>query len=307
MKILGISLIILMLGFSGVAFAEEERYQDDPDVYIDDDTTTSETGGGGIVPVCDGPCGFCDFFKLISNIINFITFRFAPIVGALLFVYGGIMMIISAGDPGRFQAAKKIFWSTVVGLVIIYGAWLITNSLLKSIAKDDVSNSWYQIECSTKGSTSSRERGTLPTGGDDTSSDDRLTAAEKITRNQLYNNGIHINKSECPAGVSYQGVPGGCTNVGGLKSKTVEGIIKLKNNCDCPVIITGGSEPGHSSGEFSHESGYKVDLGRNLLLDSHIVDNYPFIGLRSDGAEMYKDPKTGTIYSKEGDHWDVKT
>jgi hypothetical protein len=131
MKILVVSIIIF-LGLSGVAYAN------------------------GIVPCGDDePCTVCHLFELISNIANFIASRFAPIVGALLFVYGGIMMIISVGNPGKFQAATKIFWNTIIGLAIIYGAWLIVNSLMKTLAgESDISNKWYDVECSSGGSDS---------------------------------------------------------------------------------------------------------------------------------------------------------
>lgn len=131
---------------------------------------TGVANADGLVPCGGGdeaPCTICDIFALISKITNFIATRFAPIVGALLFVYGGIMMIVSVGNPGKFQEAKKIFWSTIVGLVIIYGAWLVTNSLMKALAgENDISDTWNQIECSSgsSGGGDSDGGGTFPIG-----------------------------------------------------------------------------------------------------------------------------------------------
>jgi len=293
MRILLVSTLILMFGLSGVAYAAE-----------------------GFVP-CGGPgedpCTACDLLSLISNLANFVASRFAPIVGALLFVYGGIMMIVSVGDPGKFAKAKGIFWNTIIGLAIIYGAWLITNSLMQTLAgSSNFSDKWYEIECSATapGGGDTGGGGTLPTegggdpGGGTTPSGERLTAED--ARDQLAANGIPVNKDECPAGVRYQDVPGGCTSVAGIRPEVVDGVTKLKNDCGCSVRVTGGTELGHSEGELSHDNGYKVDLGRDPQLDNYIMDNYDYVGVRSDGARMYRDPATGATYAREGDHWDIK-
>lgn len=292
MRILLVSTLILMFGLSGVAYAAEEGFV--------------PCGGPG-----EDPCTACDLLSLISNIANFVASRFAPIVGALLFVYGGIMMIVSVGDPGKFAKAKAIFWNTIIGLAIIYGAWLITNSLMQTLAGgNNFSDKWYEIECSaTAPGGGDTGGGTLPTEGGGTSggtipSGERLTAQD--ARSQLAANGIPVNKDECPAGVRYQDVSGGCTSVAGIRPEVVEGVTKLKDDCGCSVRVTGGTELGHSEGELSHDNGYKVDLGRDPQLDGYIMDNYDYVGIRKDGARMYGDPATGATYAREGDHWDVK-
>ncbi len=299
--------LILLLGLSGVAYAAEEGFV--------------HCGGPG-----EDPCTACDLLSLISNIANFVASKFAPIVGALLFVYGGIMMIVSVGDPGKFAKAKGIFWNTIIGLAIIYGAWLITNSLMQTLAGgSNFSDKWYEIECSATppGRGDTGGGGTLPTegggdtgggttptegggdtGGGTTPSGERLTAED--ARDQLAANGIPVNKDECPAGVRYQDVSGGCTSVAGIKPEVVDGVTKLRNDCGCSVRITGGTELGHSEGELSHENGYKVDLGRDPQLDNYIMDNYDYVGVRKDGARMYRDAETGAVYAREGDHWDIK-
>jgi len=336
--------LILVFSSIGAAYVQGEEFIPsqpgpitDPDVMPGvSDPRAGKTGG--LVP-CGGPgedpCTVCHLFQLISNIINFIAFRFAPIVAAFLFVYAGIMMIVSAGNPGKFQAATKMFWSVIIGLAIIYGAWLITNSIIQALAvKNNAATNWYDVDCTSSptGGSGSSGGGTLPTSGDSsdggefsggggefggggasgdwgseegTSSDDRLTTEE--ARDQFAENGIPVNKDECPVGVRFQDVPGGCTSVEGIRPEVVEGVTNLRNNCGgCLVRVTGGVELGHGSGEFSHENGYKVDLGRDPQLDSYIMNNYDYIGVRSDGASLYRDSETGAVYAREGNHWDVK-
>jgi len=60
------------------------------------------------------------------------------------------MILLSRGDPGLIATGKNWFWNTTWGLVIIFGAWMITNTVLKSLVGDsDISNNWFRIECAT--------------------------------------------------------------------------------------------------------------------------------------------------------------
>ena len=96
------------------------------------------------------PCTICDIFALISRIINFVLFTILPVVAALFYLIGGLMILLSRGDPGLIATGKNWFWNTTWGLVIIFGAWMITNTVLKSLVGDsDISNSWFRIECTT--------------------------------------------------------------------------------------------------------------------------------------------------------------
>jgi len=122
----------------------------------------------------------------------------------------------------------------------------------------------------------------------------------------LDSKGIPVNKSSCPGGVRYQDVSGGCTSLGGISKAAVAGIVQFKEDCQCNVIVTGGTELGHKgSGPGTHAGGDKLDIGRSAAVDSYIQNNYTKIGIRSDGATMYKAPN-GAVYAKESDHWDVK-
>lgn len=106
------------------------------------------------------------------------------------------------------------------------------------------------------------------------------------------------------------GQTSGCTDVGGLRDDTVDGVINLKAYCgvDCEVVITGGSEGNgihNESGTYNHINGYKVDLRPNPELNNYIETNFTKIPEpRSDGAIGYRDP-SGNTYYLEGNHWDV--
>jgi hypothetical protein len=95
-----------------------------------------------------------------------------------------------------------------------------------------------------------------------------------------------------------------CTSFEGIRQATIDGGITLKRASGCALTITGGTEVGHASGTYSHYNGYKLDFSRTTCLTGWIHGTYTYIGLRSDGAPMYR-AASGNIYADEGSHWDV--
>ncbi|MGW1410091.1 GH25 family lysozyme [Streptomyces sp. NPDC002403] len=55
--------------------------------------------------------------------------------------------------------------------------------------------------------------------------------------------------------------PVGRTSLAGVRARTIQGVIALKKASGCTIVITGGTESGHSTrGNHSHAGGYKLDL-----------------------------------------------
>ena len=95
------------------------------------------------------PCSFCDGVRVAVNIINFIV-KIAIVIAAGLIVYGGAMVMISAGNSGRFGNGKKIITTAIWGLAITFMAWIIVDTVLKFLAQDtaDISfTNWSSIKC----------------------------------------------------------------------------------------------------------------------------------------------------------------
>ncbi|HZX50380.1 MAG TPA: hypothetical protein VFE94_04550 [Candidatus Paceibacterota bacterium] len=114
-----------------------------------------------LVP-CGGPgqppCGLCALFELVHNIITFLLVPSAfngglPIVLALaglLFAVGGFFMLTSAGNMSNLQRGRTVIFSTVVGLLIVYGSWIFINLLLATFGVTTFTGTttWWQVECS---------------------------------------------------------------------------------------------------------------------------------------------------------------
>lgn len=120
---------------------------------------------GGLVPCgrdCDDPstggidesrpCQLCHFFIMFDRIVDFIMFTLVPIVAVLMLVIGGIMFFLATGNPGALTQAKSVITSVIVGLIIIYAAWIIVNMFLAVIGVANTNfgisiQNWFIIDC----------------------------------------------------------------------------------------------------------------------------------------------------------------
>lgn len=85
-----------------------------------------------IVP-CDGVnCTVCDVAQLSQNILNTGIF-IAVFFSAVLFAWAGWKVLTSGGDSEQYSSGKRIFTNVIVGLVIILAAWLLIDTLMKTL------------------------------------------------------------------------------------------------------------------------------------------------------------------------------
>jgi WXG100 family type VII secretion target len=117
---------------------------------------------------------------------------------------------------------------------------------------------------------------------------------------RLNDNGITIHSS----GNCRDRDNASCTSVEGMREETIDGLIAFRNAVGVDLVMTGGTEVGHATGEFSHANGYKVDISLDPTVNRYIEDNYEHTGTRSDGAELYRDAD-GNVFAREGNHWDI--
>jgi len=104
------------------------------------------------------PCTLCHFFVMFENIIDFIFIKLVPPIAILMLVIGGVMFFFAGGSPGALARAKSIITTTVIGLIIIYVAFILIGMFLLSIGladwTTDIYKTWWEegfftIECPT--------------------------------------------------------------------------------------------------------------------------------------------------------------
>lgn len=84
--------------------------------------------GAGVNVEQTKPCEFKHAIQIIQNIINFIIIIAAPIA-AIMFAYAGWLYLSAMGDTGQISKAHNVFWTVLVGFVIILSAWLIVKAI----------------------------------------------------------------------------------------------------------------------------------------------------------------------------------
>ena len=107
-------------------------------------------------------CQFCHLFVLFKNIVDFLLFKIVPPLAALMIAIGGFMYIFAylspaevlpgggKGGPALLSQAKKLISSVIIGLLIIFAAWLIVNTFFMAIGVADwtsLTEGWWQINC----------------------------------------------------------------------------------------------------------------------------------------------------------------
>ncbi len=77
----------------------------------------------------EGECRSISIFVIM--LLNFTSYLFT-IVGALallFFIYGGFTLILSRGAPEQVKKGKDILVASIVGLVIVFGAYMLVRFL----------------------------------------------------------------------------------------------------------------------------------------------------------------------------------
>lgn len=95
-------------------------------------------------------CQLCHLFVLLDNIVDFVLFKIVLPLATLLLVIGGILFIFSAENPENVTKGRAILTSVVIGLIIIFAAWLIINSFVMLIGVSEwtgLREGWFQIKC----------------------------------------------------------------------------------------------------------------------------------------------------------------
>jgi hypothetical protein len=98
-------------------------------------TTGANCNGGNIVP-CNGsaqcPCDFTAFAHLINNVINwFITISVS--VAAVTFSIAGFKILFNPENPAKRQEAMGMFKKTIIGMLLVLGAWLIVHTIVTAL------------------------------------------------------------------------------------------------------------------------------------------------------------------------------
>ncbi len=93
-------------------------------------------------------CTPCDLWTLAKNIVDFLVkpptgLAFPILVLALLI--GGVVWATSGGNPERIKLGQRVITSSIIGVFIAFGGWLIVDTIINTLASGEPSFAWQQI------------------------------------------------------------------------------------------------------------------------------------------------------------------
>ena len=83
-----------------------------------------------------GDCTLNDFVGLFSNYFVLIL-SFVGSLALIMFIYGGVVMVISSGNSEKVTQGKQILISAVIGILIVFSSYMIIQFALKSLGVVD--------------------------------------------------------------------------------------------------------------------------------------------------------------------------
>ncbi len=185
----------------------------------------------------------------------FLLFFFLAVIGVAgvgKILYALVLMVGPFGEASeaKYTKAKKTISDVLFALLFSFGLVLFVLAINPDIARGNVDLAKLWVGSSVNQSAQTQAR--VGSGGVSRApSRSPLEEAilERSIRERLSSGGVDINKESCSVS------PGNCTNVAGLHAETISMLLNLKRLCNCSVVITGGTEPGHQT-----HRGREVDL-----------------------------------------------
>ena len=83
------------------------------------------------------PLGTTDLRLIIGNIIRAML-GFSGILAFVMFIYGGILWMVSSGDPAKVKKGMNTLIWAAIGLVVIFSAYALTTTLVTAIATGSI-------------------------------------------------------------------------------------------------------------------------------------------------------------------------
>lgn len=107
-------------------------------------------GSGDFIPCSGTNCSACDLVKLANSIVTWLIGIVGLLFGVLM-VVAGFKLVLSGGNQGALDTAKKMLTNGLIGFLIVLGAWLFVDTLMKALLGDSGElkgyGPWSQIEC----------------------------------------------------------------------------------------------------------------------------------------------------------------
>lgn len=99
-------------------------------------------------------CQLCHAFIMTDKAVDYVVVKLVPFLAVLMLVIGGVMFYFGGVRPELLNTARRLIKGVVIGLVLIYSAYMIVNIFLMVLGasqmnsiKDVFSNGVFSVKC----------------------------------------------------------------------------------------------------------------------------------------------------------------
>lgn len=94
--------------------------------------TASSPSAASAPRTLQNPLGNTDLNKIIGQVIKGLL-GFSGVIALASFVWGGFLFLTSQGNPDRVKKGKDTLIWAVIGLVVIFTAYILVDTLIRTI------------------------------------------------------------------------------------------------------------------------------------------------------------------------------
>lgn len=117
---IGTTLIVGLL-FTSVAFAQNTG------------TGGANTGSRNDPPAkLENPIGVNSINELVNTLVD-IAFQIGAVVAVVMIIYSGFKFVMARGNESELGEAKKIFFYTIVGIAVLFGARVLAEIIKATV------------------------------------------------------------------------------------------------------------------------------------------------------------------------------
>lgn len=102
--------------------------------------TLPHLGLAATTPTLTNPLGTSDVREIIGRVIS-AALSVVGTLALLMFVYGGFLWLTSRGDTKLVGKGKETMTWAILGLVVIFGAYVIVRTVLTGLVSGSVTSS----------------------------------------------------------------------------------------------------------------------------------------------------------------------
>lgn len=224
------------------------------------------------------------------------------VLAVVMLIIGGFQYITTDSISNRSEGKKRI-QDAITGLILAIVSWLILYSINPNLTNFNLDLNYTARSVPTSAAPAGTGVGPQDVGGVEAGELDHAAGISAFGSTfTVSSTGSCSDRSVTT-----------CTSLEGIKQTTVNGIVALKSACSsCSnLVVTGGTEMGHTAGQFSHYNGYKIDISRTqgdaAAFSSFLESKITTAGVPVADNTDYQTTINGTLYTlrRESDHWDI--